>query len=246
MAYENPNILTVLPYVQHVSWHELWSQATPPVVDIQLLDGIELSAEELLTFFPNHYLWLDFLHRLDEAGWTQSEIADFVNIARELRAPQLMLAKFIKYPLKLARKFFHKSVNGVTRCPRNRLVTDFTAQHWRQPTTHLTDNERHNLIDYPVWELSRGVHISRFPSGPEARILTFVIHEVRENNKRKLLLSQVVAYARDHGIGRNLSPINANGNPDRIARTRHVILFVGDIRRISEDAARGGVMYKRS
>jgi hypothetical protein len=56
----------------------------PFYVDLRLMGGIEVSAEELLTFFPYHLKWNDMAYRLAQNGWRPADMAKYINYSLAL------------------------------------------------------------------------------------------------------------------------------------------------------------------
>jgi hypothetical protein len=62
----------------------------PFTVDLRFLGDIEVSAEELLMFFPDHLKWNDMIFRLAQNGWMPTDIARYINFTHGLQPPDHM------------------------------------------------------------------------------------------------------------------------------------------------------------
>ncbi|KAF2676888.1 hypothetical protein K458DRAFT_396467 [Lentithecium fluviatile CBS 122367] len=194
-----------------VHYNALWSQAPPDFVDVRLLGDVEVTAAELMTFFPAHHDWHDFYHRLWENGWERGHISGYINWARSRLAPDILLANSLSTYVTHMHTEFHTAYNGnAPRClgdARNHQpVTDFTLKNWA-PSPEMLRPDRDRMIDYPVIELVRGVPLSRLPTGEGRRLLTRVVEEVVRTNDHDLMLSQVSGYAAANGVDLGLTPM---------------------------------------
>lgn len=69
------------------AFHQINSPFTPYHVDIRLLGNVEITVEEILTFFPDHLKWHDAIFRLTQNGWGATNISKYTNHARGLLHP---------------------------------------------------------------------------------------------------------------------------------------------------------------
>lgn len=58
-------------------------------IDIGILD-IDVSAEEILTFFPNHLLWSKVICRLLRNGWDERSMTAYINYAHNLQEDECL------------------------------------------------------------------------------------------------------------------------------------------------------------
>ncbi|KAF2279519.1 uncharacterized protein EI97DRAFT_482030 [Westerdykella ornata] len=62
----------------------LHSHCTPPTVDLSLIGSYNVSAVEIVTFFPAHTLWREVMWRLSNNGWQPNEIISAVLYTRRI------------------------------------------------------------------------------------------------------------------------------------------------------------------
>ncbi|CAO2653661.1 Nn.00g030720.m01.CDS01 [Neocucurbitaria sp. VM-36] len=168
------------------------SMFPPESLDIRLLGTIEISAEELLTFFPNHLKWHDAVYRLAQNSWSCSDMANYINYTRDLSSRVGKRGNTILKWLQAADQrilgLHHSGSTG-----RNKWKTTcFTAQSWA-PYTRV---RRPGLVDYHLVDLADGV--VRWPEGEGARLLTRAVRHAIVHGNRDVRLSQIQGYIRGH------------------------------------------------
>ncbi|KAF2818815.1 hypothetical protein CC86DRAFT_413469 [Ophiobolus disseminans] len=168
------------------------STITPECVDLRLLRDIEISAEELLTFFPHHLKWHDMIFRLAQNGWSPQDMAAYINFVRGFVKPQNKRGNTVLKWLQAASDTIVGLKKGGFRDRKPWKTTCFTAKQW-VPHDHRT---MHGLIDYFLVDLSDGV--VNMPQGDGARLLTRAIRLALTRKDYHVRLSQVHQYIREN------------------------------------------------
>ncbi|KAJ8119047.1 hypothetical protein OPT61_g94 [Boeremia exigua] len=183
------------------------SIATPVHVNIALLQDVEFTLVEFLSYFPSHYYWRKGGDRLVHSGMSASEICNFINMSRCLPGTMARGKSSIDENV-----FWTKLEDG-TRAKV--LYTEdqgsgYTAEEWIYSVWETTD--------YPLLGLAHG--LVELPSGPDAGPLTRLIEWCRARKHYKAMLSNVPALLNEAGIESLID--SSNGlNPDRDVIARH-------------------------
>jgi hypothetical protein len=82
MPFVGPSDVRLYCHNPRTPFNAIRSTFPPDYVDIRLLGNIEISAEELLTFFPGHLKWNDAIYRLTQNGWSHNDMVQYINYAR--------------------------------------------------------------------------------------------------------------------------------------------------------------------
>lgn len=165
----------------------LKSVATPVYVDITLLKDVQFTIVELLTYFPFHYQWRGATNRLIKSGMTASDIANFVNMVRQLPARSLCIAGTVNSHIR----------GHVTSSTDS--TTCYTAEHWQDNVSGMTD--------YPLLGLAVG--LKDLPSGTDAGPLTSVIKWCRSHQRYTTMLSEVPNLLQEAGISALINTENS-------------------------------------
>ena len=166
----------------------------PENIDIRKLGDIEISAEELLTFFPNHLKWHDAIYRLAQNNWSCLDMANYINVARDLSAINGKRSNTILKWLQAADKTILGLAHTGSKDRKPWKTTCFSAGSWI-PYQQIRSP---GLIDYFLVDLADGV--MRWPEGEGARLLSRAVWHAVVRGHRDVRLSQVKEYARAHGL----------------------------------------------
>ncbi|ORY08805.1 hypothetical protein BCR34DRAFT_603326 [Clohesyomyces aquaticus] len=178
--------------------HQIRSFAAPPNVDVRILGKIRITAEEILTFLPNHLRVHDCIYRLAQNGWSPSDMANYINWARQCEGQDAMRYNTVLKMLQNAdAAILGNARQGTKIRPRFKTV-GFTAERWEMPAHHVIPCER-ELVDYFLVDLADGV--VNWPQGDGARILTHAIWFAVDNDFREVKLSQIHDFIREYGLG---------------------------------------------
>lgn len=170
--------------------HAIRSVFPPCYVDIRLMGGVEVSAEELLTFFPYHLKWNDMVYRLAQNGWRPADMAKYINYSRSLQTDQFMTRNAVSYSLIAADAAILNRKKGDPRRRKPWKTTCFTTNGWK-PHDGRTDI---GMIDYFLVDLAAGV--SHFPQGKGARLLTRAVRLAVTRGHDEIRLSDLKRYIR--------------------------------------------------
>jgi hypothetical protein len=163
----------------------------PPVyVDIRYLCNMEISAEEILTFFPGHLKWHDAIFRLAQNGWAPSDMSNYVNFARDLEPPNRMRANTVLKLVQAADQVILYRQNGSTIGRPSWRTTNFTTNGW----VPYTGRYAFGTIDYFLVDLADGV--VNFPEGDGARLLTRAVRLAVAQGHVGVRLSEIQQYIR--------------------------------------------------
>ncbi|PVH97385.1 hypothetical protein DM02DRAFT_631179 [Periconia macrospinosa] len=163
----------------HGEEHGLSSHCTSQQADIRLLD-FDVTAVELLTYFPKHTIWYGVADRLYRAGWTGDPIVKFVNWSRAYQTHEYISRPIVNYHQNNAQTWFASHPN-VPRTAKPSEMTDRTGGK--------KNIEAH---DYYLVDLAEGVH--QHPTGSDAGCLTRAIAYAREHGDDQVKLSEVSYY----------------------------------------------------
>ena len=174
-------------------FNPIHSTFPPEWVDIRLLGNIEITAEELLTFFPHHLKWHDAIFRLSQNGWSPNDMAKYVNYARGLVKPDNKRGNTALKWLQAATGDILGKSKGGFRDRKPWKTTCFTAKDW-VPFAHRSTFV--GPIDYFLVDLSDGV--VNLPQGVGARLLTRAIRLALVRGDYDIKLSQIHQYVREN------------------------------------------------
>lgn len=198
------------------------SVATPNYVNITLLKDVELTLVELLSYFPNHFLWRKGGDRLVRAGFTGSEIANFINWSRALEGDACKLSGSINENIK-----YEAGTSGGRKrilIERDNGVMPYTAEDWKAPPGDATE--------YPLMGLTHG--LKHMPEGADAGPLTSLIKWCREHKQYRVLLSEVPELLREQNIEPLIEPGDTE-DPDMEVLGRYQDILKADRTRVLED-----------
>jgi hypothetical protein len=172
--------------------HPIRSTVPPENIDIRFLRSIEISAEELLSFFPQHLKWHDAMYRLVQNGWTATDMAHFMNHARGWTNPdaQGFTANTLLKWLQAADKDILGAEKSGSTGRNTWKTTCFTTKGW-VPCQHSVYRE---MFDYFLVDLAGGV--MHWPEGDGARLLTRAVRHAVIHGNRNVKLSQIQQYLR--------------------------------------------------
>jgi hypothetical protein len=197
------------------------SVATPVYVNIALLQDVEFTLVELLSYFPSHYQWRKAGDRLARSTMSAGDIADYVNMSRRLPGASICVKSTV---------YSHVFYNTLDDGARVKVslpeleVPGFTAKDWTYSAWELTN--------YPLLALARG--LVELPSGPDAGPLTLLIKWCRENKHYKALLSDVPDLLTMAGIDTSVEAGNSE-DPDQEAFLRHAEEMKKDHKRVLKE-----------
>ncbi|KAH4905845.1 hypothetical protein HBI80_087060 [Parastagonospora nodorum] len=198
------------------------SMATPVHVKITLLGEVEITLVELLSYFPNHYLWRKCSDRLVGAGLTGMDITNFINYTRELEGDATRSNNTINAQLTYETEVVSGKRVKIVREPH---IAAYTTEGWAYTAWELTD--------YPLLGLAHG--LKHMPEGPDAGPLTAAMKWARENGRYKALLSEVPELLQQAGLQLLIEP-GESGDPDKEVKPMHVEKLKKDRIRVLEDA----------
>ncbi|KAH7385314.1 hypothetical protein DE146DRAFT_197651 [Phaeosphaeria sp. MPI-PUGE-AT-0046c] len=195
------------------------SVATPVYANIKLLKDVELTLVELLSYFPGHYAWRKGADRLVRAGFTGSDIANFINWSRGLEGDAVKNSGSVKDSLAweydpISRKRFR-----IERDTETAIV--YSAEDWQY--------EVWDLIEYPLLGLTHG--LKHMPEGPNAGPLTALIKHCREQNAYQTLLSDVPSMLTEQGLSTLIESFEG-GDPDKEVIQRYQDVLKADRKRV--------------
>lgn len=183
------------------------SIATPVHVNIALLQDVEFTLVELLSFFPFHYQWRKGGDRLARSGMSAADIMNYINMSRCLPCTSACSKSSIDDNV-----FWHKLDDGtkVKLNPSNIEASGYTAEQWSYSVWEKTD--------YPMHALAHG--LVELPAGPDAGPLTRMMKWCRERKIYKVMLSDVPTLLSEAGIDPLIEPGN-DVDPDQEVLARH-------------------------
>lgn len=182
------------------------SVATPVHVNIALLQDVELTLVELLSYFPCHYQWRKGGDRLIKSGMSASEITNLINMLRYLPGVSSCSRNSVDEHV-----FWSKLEDGnrvkVSRSESE--IFSYTAEGWTYFVWELTD--------YPLLALAHG--LLELPLGSDAGPLTHLIKWCREHERFKAMLSDVPSLLKEANISLLVESVNgANSDQEVIAK----------------------------
>jgi hypothetical protein len=149
-------------------FNSIMSTFRPDYVNIRLLGDIEISAKELLTFFPDHLLWHDAVYRLRQNGWTHNDMAEYINYVRDLKPLYNVNHYTTNHQVQHADEVILLREHSNTASRPAFRTTNFTTKGW-VPREKKTPRD----TDYHLVDLADGV--VEYPEGDGARLLTRAI-----------------------------------------------------------------------
>jgi hypothetical protein len=197
------------------------SVATPVYVNIALLQDVEFTLVELLTYFPSHYQWRKGGDRLARSGISAGDIADYINMSRRLPGTSICKKGTVNN-----RVFWNTLDDGArVKVSLSELeAPGFTAKDWTYSIWETTN--------YPLLALAYG--LVELPSGPDEGPLTLLIKWCRENKHYKALLSDVPDLLMMAGID-NLVKAGNREDPDQEALLGHAEAVKKDRKRVLKE-----------
>jgi hypothetical protein len=199
------------------------SVATPVHVNITLLRDIEITLVELLSYFPNCYIWRKGADRLVRAGLSAADVTNFINWSRCLGGDSVKHKNSINDQL-----WWEYETSGSRKRMKIARETE-TATHTTEGWSYAT----WELIDYPLLGLTHG--LKHLPEGPDAGPLTSVIKWCKEHGRYDTLLSDVPGLLEVAGFQPLIEP-GESGDPDREVMGRHAEVLKKDRKRVLKDA----------
>ncbi|KAF2101432.1 hypothetical protein NA57DRAFT_53399 [Rhizodiscina lignyota] len=185
---------------------------TPLTADIGLLH-VDITLEEFLTFFPAHYRWKLSLIRVIYNGWTQADIAAYLNYARNFQGNMAVRENSIRKVIVEAEKTHKGGVFTNSNRPMNQPVHDMKPTGWEPAERYKSD-----LKDTLLVSLAAGV--VNWPATEGRGVLTQAIEYALSNPDRKLRLSDVDGFAAIPGIAGVQQPTGPATNHDKEALER--------------------------
>lgn len=198
------------------------SLATPAHVDITLLQDVEFTIVELLSYFPVHYQWRGAANRLVRSGMGSSDVANFINMVRCLPAGSLCISSTVNGYLRWNRD---EEGNKVRVEPSSNDATCYTAEYW----SNVVWSEK---TDYPLLGLTVG--LKELPCGVDAGPLTALIQWCRESCRYEAMLSEVSNLLKKANIHCLIDP-GTGTDPDKEVLARHMEAIKRDRRRVLKE-----------
>lgn len=197
------------------------SVATPIYVNIALLQDVEFTLVELLSYFPLHYRWRKAGDRLARSKMSAGDIADYINMSRHLPGTSICIKSTVYSHV------FYNTLDDGSRVKALLPALEspcFTAKDWTYSAWETTD--------YPLLALAYG--LVELPSGPDAGPLTLLIKWCRENKHYKALLSDVPDLLTMAGIDNSVEA-GSSENPDQDTLLRHAEAVKKDRKRVLKE-----------
>ncbi|KAF2623235.1 hypothetical protein BU25DRAFT_442669 [Macroventuria anomochaeta] len=183
------------------------SVATPVHINITLLQDVEFTLVELLSYFPLHYQWRKAGDRMARAGMSATDISNFVNMTRCL--PGASVCSHGSVDHHVFRKIADKANTKATHSSGE--IMSYTAEHWTYTVWEMTD--------YPLLALTHG--LVELPSGVDAGPLTAIIKWVRKKGRYRTMLSEAPVLMRDANIESRIDS-GTGFDPDKEVLARHI------------------------
>jgi hypothetical protein len=196
------------------------SVCTPVHVNITLLQDVEFTLVELLSYFPLHYQWRNAGDRMARAGMSAKDISNFINMTRFL--PGQSVCSYGSVDHHVFRKPEDETAAKNTHSTAG--ITSYTAEHWIYTVWEMTD--------YPLLALAHG--LVELPTGVDAGPLTNIIKWVREKGRYQTMLSEVPILLKEANIEPLIDPGEGN-DPDREVLPRHMETMKADRKRIIQE-----------
>jgi hypothetical protein len=199
------------------------SVATPVHVNITLIKETEITLVELLSYFPNSYLWRKGADRFVQSGLTAADITNFINWTRGLAGDAVKQRDSINDHIMW--EYEAPGSRKRVRIVRKPESATYTTERWSYGTNALTD--------YPLLGLTHGLR--HVPDGVDAGPLTAMIKWCREQGRYETLLSDVPELLEAVGIQPLIEP-DESGDPDKEVLGRFVEILKQDRKRVLKDA----------
>jgi len=198
------------------------SMATPVNINITLLKDIEVTIVELLSYFPNIYIWRKAADRFVRAGLTAADIMNFINWSRCLEGDAVVQSRNVQDQI------WYVNDGGGSR-KKIRIVREQKDNEAISYTTEGWVHTEWELTDYPLFGLTHG--LKHVPEGPDAGPLTAMIKWCREQGRYDPLLSDVPQLLEGAGLQPLIEP-GETGDPDREVLGRHAETLREDRKRV--------------
>jgi hypothetical protein len=195
------------------------SMATPVHVNITLLGDVDFTLKELICYFPTHYMWPKGATRLTNSGMSGSDIANMINMVRQLSGEAAKVGSSIRSSMNYA--LSKASEGGKVSDEEKSEAQSYTAEGWTY--------ESWELVDYPILGLAHG--LVKLPEGVDAGPLTQLIVWCRENKRFDVLLSKVPDMLQEAGITSLIEP-SESGCPDKEVLGRYAATLKKDRQRV--------------
>ena len=194
------------------------SVATPVHINIALLEDVEFTLKELLSYFPWHYYWRKAADRFVVAGLSSGDVANMINLTRKLEGDAARKTNSI------SGNILYETAEDGTRVKIVRSGDEkpgYTAQGWTY--------DQWELADYPLVALAHG--LVELPTGEDAGPLTKMIIWCREQSKYRTMLSDVPALLEEAGIENKIQRPEI-GCPDQMMFFDHAEAVKEDRKRV--------------
>jgi hypothetical protein len=204
---------------QYSPFDAVHSTFPPESINVRVLGGMDLSAEEILTFFPHHLKWHDAIFRLVQNGWSPHDMAKYINYTRGLVSPNDKRGNTVL-------KWLQSANGAILGKPKQAFsdrgrwpVVGFSAGNW-VPYAHRNIT---SLIDYFLVDLA--MDVVHLPGGDGARLLTRAMVFAMKHGHYDVKLSQVRQYIRENllffpPLPSMIKGYYAGRHPDRLAVDR--------------------------
>ncbi|KAF1954435.1 hypothetical protein CC80DRAFT_506448 [Byssothecium circinans] len=194
--------------------HGVYSTAPPRSANITLMGDLVVTSIELLTFFPHHLDWQDWVKRIAGAKWGWTEAIRFMCKARGIDA--------IQYMSNIVNNLCKKAAKAKPAYSAHHPSTVFSCQNWTPP-------EKLRLMNYHVLDLAEGVLRSEFPTGVDKGPLTYAIEFARDHPTApevdRLMLNGLPQFIQEKGFDNCIPSLGLNitsaAHPDVEACERH-------------------------
>ncbi|KAF2742322.1 hypothetical protein M011DRAFT_462559 [Sporormia fimetaria CBS 119925] len=214
----------------HGEDHILWTHATPATVDITVLGDTFITIEELMTYFPLHYIWVGYANRLACSGWSASTLIRFVYRSRGITTGRPLVRGTISGNFQRAIAARHPQLsvkNGKYKAPAKLASLaeqglSATDQHscraWTTEMTSAKHSEEELIKDWYLKDLANGVAV--MPQGREKGVLTMALELAVERGDNPKL-SELTKYVGDNRESLNLQDIHHEEDSDAQALEKH-------------------------
>jgi hypothetical protein len=170
--------------------HKLYSHSPPSSVEIRLMGNVVVTSVELMSFFPVHYDWTDYLRRMYHGGWSWQRIAEFIMNVRDEGGSETENLR--SNMAKRAARVMGDELKNGTRTP----VTNFTCAGWVPSEGEVTE--------YFVVDLAAGIQRDDFPTGvdrgPLTRTIEYLLDHPEQKISQGLKLSQLAHFVQQKGF----------------------------------------------
>ncbi|KAH8725710.1 hypothetical protein GQ44DRAFT_772019 [Phaeosphaeriaceae sp. PMI808] len=175
--------LPVLATTHH--WNEYSSRCTSIHADIRILGGIQITAVELLVFFPEHTQWRAICLRLNQGGWSARKARHLIFWSRQLTLDRALQRTTLQHQYRKALEY--------NCAPADWSMGGIDPKHARKG-----QGEQSQLADYFLVALAEGV--VHFPQGPDRGILTVAIEHALRRRDYNVRLSDFPTYVQSRGL----------------------------------------------